>query len=312
MNTHASLASRLPTEVLCIIFFLSLPHTGHLLPISQSSPMLLTRICRRWREVSEVIPLLWCKLSITVDETNIQQSVFCYDSWLKRTRGHPLSLQITCTRYSCSFLRPLLQPYSNQISSLEIRFDNSMEKQTVLNNLPGLQEPRVNMTSNLSILRCTLPIPQLSSLRTLEFKGISNSNFDSLPDLDPIWARLSNLTLDSYEHDAVIRLLRLAPDLSSLTICLLLGYALRLEPLTHTNIQSLSIKASRGYYHTCSRHHLRMPVVTNFLNALTLPNLRVLDVHSRSWTGEELKGAGRGTVGMAWLKMNDLHGDIDS
>ncbi|KAG1868689.1 hypothetical protein F4604DRAFT_1624354, partial [Suillus subluteus] len=122
-----SFASSLPTEVLCNIFFLSFPHTGHLTPEPQSSPMLLTRICRRWREISEDIPSLWCKLSIRLDETNIQQSAFCYDSWLKRTQGHCLSLKIICFKYSCSSLRSLLQPYTDQISSLDITFGNFIE-----------------------------------------------------------------------------------------------------------------------------------------------------------------------------------------
>ncbi|KAG1820899.1 uncharacterized protein BJ212DRAFT_1336217 [Suillus subaureus] len=45
MNTNTDIISSLPTEVLCNTFFHSLPHTGHLLPRSQSSPMLLSRIC---------------------------------------------------------------------------------------------------------------------------------------------------------------------------------------------------------------------------------------------------------------------------
>ncbi|KAG1868688.1 hypothetical protein F4604DRAFT_1775358 [Suillus subluteus] len=94
-----------------------------------------------------------------------------------------------------------------------------------------------------------------------------------------------------------MRLLRLAPDLSSLTISLF-GLAYSLEPFTHTNIQSLSIKASQVFFRTCSRQASRDPSVT-FLNALTLPNLRVLDVGTRSWTGEELSGVRSGTVGMA-------------
>ncbi|KAG1852775.1 hypothetical protein DFJ58DRAFT_402069 [Suillus subalutaceus] len=61
------------------------------------------------------------------------------------------------------------------------------------------------------------PISKLSTLRTLEFKGMADFDFDFLPVLNPIWALLSNLTLDSYEQGAAMRLLRLSPDLSSLT-----------------------------------------------------------------------------------------------
>ncbi|KAG1820893.1 uncharacterized protein BJ212DRAFT_1336179 [Suillus subaureus] len=218
-----------------------------------------------------------------LDKINMQQS---------RTRGHPLSLKIICFKRSCSSLRPLL-------SSLDITCSNPIEYKTVLNDLPVLQELRVDMMDSASIHRCTLPISRLSALRTLEFKGLSRFNFASLPVLNPIWAHLSNLTLDSYEQGAVIRLLRLAPDLSSLTICLLLCYEFCPGPFTHTNIRSFSIKASQGRFRTCSRHALPNDPVAIFLNVLTLPNLRVLAVGTRSWTGEELRGVRSGTVEMA-------------
>ncbi|KAG1797258.1 hypothetical protein EV424DRAFT_1280114, partial [Suillus variegatus] len=49
----------LATEVLCHIFIHCLPQTDYMLPNSKSPPMLLTRICRRWREVAVDMPLLW-------------------------------------------------------------------------------------------------------------------------------------------------------------------------------------------------------------------------------------------------------------
>ncbi|KAG1774435.1 hypothetical protein EV702DRAFT_1123786, partial [Suillus placidus] len=68
----ASDQCRLPTEVLCHIFVHCLPKTDYTRPQSQSPPILLTRICRRWREVAVDMPSLWCRLSIAVDKTNWQ------------------------------------------------------------------------------------------------------------------------------------------------------------------------------------------------------------------------------------------------
>ncbi|KAG2119332.1 hypothetical protein DEU56DRAFT_689297, partial [Suillus clintonianus] len=62
MQLHKEIVSgfcRLPTEVLCYIFIHCLPQIGHMLPNSNSPPMLLTSICRRWREVSADMPSLW-------------------------------------------------------------------------------------------------------------------------------------------------------------------------------------------------------------------------------------------------------------
>ncbi|KAG1740806.1 uncharacterized protein EDB91DRAFT_1004775, partial [Suillus paluster] len=53
---------RLPTEVLSHIFIFCLPEVKYLSPASKLAPMLLTRICQRWREVAVGMPSLWCML----------------------------------------------------------------------------------------------------------------------------------------------------------------------------------------------------------------------------------------------------------
>lgn len=137
--------------------------------------------------------------------------------------------------------------------------------------------------------------------------------------LTPIWAHLSNLTVDSCEQGAAMRLFHLTPALSSLKITSLFTYEypalsslkrispftyeFHLEPLTHTSIQSLSVLGRRPP--TYSGWRLRNPAVT-FLNALTLPNLRVLNVGARSWTGEELKGVVLGVIPSEWLLTLEL------
>ncbi|KAG2035473.1 hypothetical protein BDR03DRAFT_962335 [Suillus americanus] len=126
LNLHRRLVSplwRLPTEVLSQIFchFLpQVPKLGKLQPPSKLTvPMSLTRICRRWREVVVDMPDLWCVLSVRVDDSNWQQAAFCYDSWLKRAQGRPLSLRLQFHADDHSTkLQHLLQPYTNQIKSL--------------------------------------------------------------------------------------------------------------------------------------------------------------------------------------------------
>ncbi|KAG1799499.1 uncharacterized protein BJ212DRAFT_1288178, partial [Suillus subaureus] len=62
MNLHKELVSDLcclPTEVLCHIFIHCLPKTSYMLPNLKSPPMLLTRICQCWREITMDMPSLW-------------------------------------------------------------------------------------------------------------------------------------------------------------------------------------------------------------------------------------------------------------
>ncbi|KAG2033802.1 hypothetical protein BDR03DRAFT_925007 [Suillus americanus] len=61
INLHNKLTRalwRLPTEVICQIFVHRLPKRRHLWVISKQAPMLLTRICRRWRDVAMGLPSL--------------------------------------------------------------------------------------------------------------------------------------------------------------------------------------------------------------------------------------------------------------
>ncbi|KAG1747914.1 uncharacterized protein EDB91DRAFT_1021820, partial [Suillus paluster] len=85
---------RFPTEVLSQIFVHCLPETSHFSPAPKLAPVLLTRICRRWRDVAVAMPSLWHRLELKDDHRNWQQQAFCYDLWLKRSQEHPLSLTL--------------------------------------------------------------------------------------------------------------------------------------------------------------------------------------------------------------------------
>ena len=92
---HMSALWRLPVEVLSQIFVHCLPETNHLKVSSKLAPMLLTRICRHWREVAVNIPSLWCRLSVEVADwsvANWPEVAFCHCSWLERSQERPLSL----------------------------------------------------------------------------------------------------------------------------------------------------------------------------------------------------------------------------
>ncbi|KAG2103755.1 uncharacterized protein F5147DRAFT_808729 [Suillus discolor] len=177
MNLHEELVfdlCRLPTEVLCHIFIHCLPQTGYTLPNSKSPPILLTRICRHWREVAADMPSLWCRLSMNIDHAdsrNWRQAVFGYDLWLKRTQGRPLSLEIMCIENDTTNLRNLLQPYISQILSLKVTFDRAVTPEILLNDLPALQKLQVVIYCGFkdrdTLSRILTSISRLFTLRSL-------------------------------------------------------------------------------------------------------------------------------------------------
>jgi hypothetical protein len=281
MNLHRGLQSalwRLPDEVLSETFVQCLP-PGNLCRYSPKlAPLLLTRICRRWREVSVDMPRLWCRLLVRVDVNNWQKAVYCFNSWLKRSRGIPIALGLYGdTNNDASILQSLLQPYNNQISSLIMYDDVSKASELLLQNLPALRE--LTMTGSLvrfygsTVDESISRLPSgLRSLRLLERACVHE--LENLHSLNPVWAHLIHVEICLDDTRIIVRLLQLGLNLSSITIWLERRRRRRnvvrvLEPVMHTKLQSLRIghdwQQTTNYY------------LPSLFHALSLPNLRVLD-----------------------------------
>ncbi|KAG1747102.1 uncharacterized protein EDB91DRAFT_1079730 [Suillus paluster] len=278
LNLHKGLGSalwRLPTEVLSHIFVYCLPEDEQFSPEPDLALMLLTRVCRRWREVAVGLPSLWCRLYMELDASDSLRAAFCYDSWLKRSRGCPLSLALDCHAIDSTKLRSLIQPYVHQISSLSIPDPDQPE--LLLNNLPALQE--------LTIVGIDHRLPPIapfisrlpSTLRSLRIKE-AWFNVRDISSFNPVWAQLTKVDIDIVRSNVLLHLLELCPNLSSLTVRADYDGIPTLEPFTHTAIQSIDIY----FFHYAT--------LSGLFDALSLPNLRVLVAsHARTWPHEKFK-----------------------
>ncbi|KAG2089461.1 uncharacterized protein F5147DRAFT_725854 [Suillus discolor] len=283
INLHerlgSSALSRLPTEILSHIFVYCLPEDEYLSPASRLAPILLTRICRRWREVVVGMPRLWCSLRLEVQHDDWQRRVFCYEAWLKRTLGQPLSLALHLYGNGTRQAQSLLQPHIHQISSLYIDFHGVDEPAFSFNFFPALQE--------LSIVGHTAAIAQSisqlpSTLTSLKFPGMWWFDLELLASFAPMWAQLTEVEIYVDKQDAFIRLLQLCPNLSSLKTGIVVSQIQPLEPFTHPTLESL---------HLCGRAWIFGNPLSGVFNTLSLPNLRSLDVWNTSmWPHEEFKG----------------------
>ncbi|KAG0704622.1 hypothetical protein DFH29DRAFT_827672 [Suillus ampliporus] len=286
LNLHKGLVSglwRLPTEVLSQIF-------DHCLPVAEDSPllspsrleapMLLNEICRRWREVAVGMPSLWCRLRVEVDHSDWERAAFCYNSWLERSRGCPISLALECDTWDSRMLRNLLQPYTNQISSFSIHFpQEAYQPELLLEDLPALQELTIRAINihTPSIAQSISRLP--STLRSLNVMLSSSFNVEHLSSFNPVWAYLTNVEITIHHPNVLLHLLQLCPNLFSLKVRAALYQIPTLEPFTHTKLQYLCILGSRLGNRS-----------SNMLNALSLPNLCVLETCSiREWPHEEFK-----------------------
>ncbi|KAG0707531.1 hypothetical protein DFH29DRAFT_871534 [Suillus ampliporus] len=252
MNLHKRLVStlwRLPAEVLsqifryCVLEF----HTPQLPP----TLALLTGVCRQWREVAVGTPNLWCKLYVPIVSSRWEGQAFCYHTWLKWSRGRPLSLAFQFDANDSTKLQSFLQPCINQISSLYIRVDVLDEDE----DEDAFQPDIFGQCLYHHVIR---------------------------PD-NPVWAHLTNVEIDIQDPDTFLHLLQLGPNLSSLKVYVANSriWTLYLEPLTHTEL--LSLRISFGCLVFGNQ-------ISGLFNALSLPNLRVLEVgYAEPWPHEELK-----------------------
>ncbi|KAG1886174.1 hypothetical protein F4604DRAFT_65171 [Suillus subluteus] len=283
-----SLISRLPTEILSEIFLYCLPEDEDLVYASKQAPMLLTKICRRWREIAVGLPRLWCSLKVDFwyedwktrvsSHADWQMRAFGYDSWLKRSRGRPLSLRLECGN-DWSELQRLLQPYVQQVSSLSLGFI-SRDGPFRIEDFQALKDLTVRKYMSGDYSRAINPsLSKLPvNLRTINMRNVwfNRQQLDSFADSG--WDRLTHLEISVDGRHAGARILSLCPNLSSLKMTGSFNPGQTAEPVKHTNLQSLV---------------LSWTVIRNFtgdpglFQVMTLPKLRMLGVsHRGPWPHE--------------------------
>ncbi|KAG1774366.1 hypothetical protein EV702DRAFT_1200380 [Suillus placidus] len=285
-NSHGESSSafwRLPTEILAQIFLHCITETEHWTPAPYLAPMLLTTVCQRWREVAVDMPGLWRRLRLEVGEGDWQQRAFCYDSYLKRSRGQQLSLALEYHNNDWTELRSLLQPYVDQITSLTLEFFSGAGALVVMSDFRALEELAIDTHSGLyrhsgSELAVTQSIAQLPpNLRSLQLMDMWFDR-EILSGFNPLaWAGLTELDIVVDGLDSFPRLLRLCPNLSSLTMVGIFTEIETSETLVHDKLQSLRISGD-------------LPLDSGLFNAIMLPNLRALEVRNLGqWPHEDFK-----------------------
>ncbi|KAG1738479.1 hypothetical protein EDB19DRAFT_1713706 [Suillus lakei] len=261
-KSHRSPILCLPTEILSQIFLYCLPDDEYLLPSTRLAPVQLSGVCRRWRDIAVDMPSLWCRVRLDLGNYDWRRAL-CYDSFLKRSRGRALSLALEDYDYQ---LRELLQPYSPQITSLSLRVSSFSPFITA--DFPALQELTVYMHAPLHDSLSRLPY----NLHTLRIKNVEWCDRAFLSSLGPL--ALTGL-------DAFLLVLRLCPDLSSLTVTASFLPMTTSAAFTHTELHSLRIC---GYFFTGPNQNLGL------FDAITLPNLRSLEARNmEGWFHDEFK-----------------------
>ncbi|KIJ15882.1 hypothetical protein PAXINDRAFT_11459 [Paxillus involutus ATCC 200175] len=295
MEAHQAFIScirRLPPEILGEIFIQCLPPHPHIKPSSRAAPLLLTRICRGWRQVAFSTPRLWCSLELWWPRLpRIQQESQFYHHWLSRARSCPLSLAVDASCYRRDVrayeVTESLQPYTSQVARLLLAFDEVTAPELLLKDVPMLEHLTLRgwlghwHPRRISI---TQPQPRLRSL-TIISKPFSPG---VLSFFDPGWANLTRVEVSLLSRPAESNLgvfwtlLQLCPNLEDFIFSSVQEHndAPTCPLLQHPKLSSLDVV-----------------VVSNvgcLVKSLILPNLRHLKISSvnpipATWRQEEFK-----------------------
>ncbi|KAJ6501065.1 hypothetical protein C8R47DRAFT_1068054 [Mycena vitilis] len=120
-----------PVEILSHIFTLCLPADGRVRPSPLSAPLLLTQVCRGWRERAIATVQLWGALHFTFSNRENtrkhERARQLLQTWFTRARGYPLSMTLHSTwpRRLPSFVLDAISTFGPQLQRLEIAMPSS-------------------------------------------------------------------------------------------------------------------------------------------------------------------------------------------
>ncbi|KAF7352405.1 F-box domain-containing protein [Mycena venus] len=244
------------------------------------APLLLTHVCRAWRQIAISTPALWTTFDIQ-NASSLPRLPEIATAWFERTRKCPLSVRIHGSLQSnvTSNFRAFMEKfrdYSSKIRSLELH-----------TSLEDFEE----MGSHLGVL--DFPLLQKLSIRVLldedqedipaDYNGIHRM-FGGVPLLHNVlmaevvplfvalpWQQLTKFTGERYTVEECLEALHLMPNLTECAFSLSDEDADGLEIFSHPNIQHLILFESMS----------DLGIMANsacILTLVTLPNLQTLEI----------------------------------
>ncbi|KAJ7602443.1 hypothetical protein DFH06DRAFT_360559 [Mycena polygramma] len=95
LDSYKYPALTLPVEIVSEIFMHFLPTYPRFPPLTGTlSPVSLTQICHRWREIALATPTLWRAIPLSSTDIPFKTQLLIFDSWFTRSRSCPLSIQL--------------------------------------------------------------------------------------------------------------------------------------------------------------------------------------------------------------------------
>ncbi|KAF9483170.1 hypothetical protein BDN70DRAFT_351780 [Pholiota conissans] len=225
---HDDLTRRIPPEITAEIFTFYLSEDtlkicmefGPSKSYEIKTPLLLSAVSRRWRNIAHATPELWSKVPLRMWSSNMQSLPMLAKEWLERSGQYPLSINIFATDIkSLKSFRELIHvvnQYSSRWKDLKFN-DESSALSHFSSNIEGisnLQTLCLNAWVSRSGRKGCLNLGKF----VLQPRCLVIEHLSSLDEITVDWTKLTDLTVQANSGLSLtdcLEVLRRAPQLTT-------------------------------------------------------------------------------------------------
>ncbi|KAK7001478.1 hypothetical protein R3P38DRAFT_1796538 [Favolaschia claudopus] len=289
IGSHKALISqprRLPQDIVEEIFLDCLPTAHNAVMDAREAPLLLGRICSRWRLIALALPKLWASLHISVGFLTTDLHETAVLEWLKRAAPLPLyiSAQYERTFFTEDSIVPLITQFSSRWAALHLYGSpgTDISLLAAVHDAPHLADIRIDLRSDqhlnhnqandlftARIFAAPLPqkirvtLPQPSAIVPL----VAPFTWDQITDLTLMSSTVTGSSDIVLSNTLACRLLEGCQNLKSLEIPVFPLDDVRQPPLVHP-LETLIIH----------NHGTTFKLLEYFFQSFILPQLTKLHV----------------------------------
>ncbi|KAK7025189.1 F-box domain-containing protein [Favolaschia claudopus] len=291
LNSYKYPVLTLPNEIVAEIFLHFLPKYPFCPPLSGPvSPVLLTHICRLWREIAFSTPQLWRAMSLSsLERTSFNPNYI----WLSRAGCCPLSIHMNeRDEYLVTareFLAAIL-PIRAHCEYLQLRLEyHASALPTIEGKFPLLRHLDIELDREAPREIQFMDAPML---RSVVLDGLAAQEITGLP-----WTQLTSLSLHNITFQACVTILQTATNLLDCRLDISHSYTVFTPQDPH--IVLLCLKSFEADVNTPTG-------MDGFLHSFTLPALSSLTVCGRL-LGQDAVASLRSFVARSGCHLQHLH-----
>ncbi|KAF7982254.1 hypothetical protein HWV62_29485 [Athelia sp. TMB] len=265
---------RIPTEILSEIFIHTLPAFPFELS-AKDAPLLLERVCQRWKDVVRSTSLLWSYIQLDIGHGEDSRTITRIATCLSRSREHSLTIAVNGRNLEhqdlksrFSVLRLLTHQCSRwQTVHLKLPLWAIRKYIIVGSSLLRLHTLHLDITSDVEEDDSTKPLDCFSSapkLKTLALTSTDLSDIVTNGSMIIPWANLTSLAIDERKAGEIWGMLQNCPNLEHFGAYISYDAphgCSAVPPMKLAHLHSLSLK---------------IPLTSTILSTLTLPAVQSL------------------------------------